>query len=68
MNSRITATRSGKCRRRALDADAIRAGEAHAPVLLHDRDQRCGIERRGLDELKRAALGARVDLGDALAA
>src|SRR4051794_707538 len=55
----------GQRRRRALDADAIRTGEADAAILLHHQYQLARVEWRLPDELQRRALGSRVDLGDA---
>src|SRR5436190_17982321 len=55
----------GQRRRRALDAHAIRTGEADAAILLHQQYQLARIEWRLPDELQRRALRAGVDLRDA---
>ena len=52
-------------RRCALDAYAIGSREADAAVLLHERDQLAGVERRRLHELQRRPVGTRVHLDDA---
>jgi len=55
----------GECWCGTFDTHAIRSGEADASILLHEKDERTGVERRMLHELDRRALGPCVDLAHA---